>query len=70
MAGFARDSVTCHQGVQVVARFVRVELARELDRAQHAARVAMAGAAELVAQETVVEAGVVRDEELALQPLQ
>ena len=32
------------------------------------ARVAQAGAAEFVAQEAVVEAGIVRDEELALEP--
>ncbi|MNC86607.1 hypothetical protein D3C83_22790 [compost metagenome] len=56
-----------HQRVQVVARLVRVELARELDGAKNPAGVTVTGAPELVAEEPVVEAGVVRDEQLAVQ---
>jgi hypothetical protein len=70
VARLAFDAVTRHQRIQVVARLARVELARELDRAQHPAGVAVAGAPELVPEKAVVEAGVVRDQQLALQPRQ
>jgi len=59
-----------NQRVEAVARFLRVELARELDRAQHAARIAQAGAPEFVPEKSVVEARVVRDEQLAFESRQ
>ena len=62
--------VAVDQAVQVVARVLRVQAPRQLYRAQRARLEAQAGALERVAQEAVVEARVVRDEDAPLEPLE
>ena len=55
------------QAVQAVAAVLGKQLARELDRAQHAREVGQVEASELGLEKTVVEARVVRDQDLVLQ---
>ena len=49
---------------------MRIQLAREFHRAQHACVEGHAAAAEFVFQKAIIKARVVRDEEFAFQPLQ
>ena len=64
----AGDAVPVHHGIQAVAAFRRRERAREPHRAEHGRAKTPLEAPELAAQEAVVEARVVRDEEPALDP--
>ena len=68
VTGAAGQAVPFHHGVQPVAAQRRVHAPRQPDRAQHRRAQPQAGAAELVAQEAVVEARVVRDEQAPLEP--
>src|SRR6266567_1552156 len=56
------------QSIEVMARILRVEPARELHRAEHAGCEGASEAPELVLEEPVVEARVVRDEYAARDP--
>ena len=67
MARLAVDAVAAHHRVEVVAAVVGRQRAREPHGAQDRRAEAQPGAAELAAQESVVEAHVVRDEEPPLE---
>ena len=66
MARVAGDAVPEHDRVQVVAALIGCQRAREPHGAEDRRAKAPPGAAEFIAQEAVVEARVVRDEEPAL----
>ena len=68
VARSAGDSMAVHHGIEAVAALVGRQRAREAHRAQHRRAKAPLEASELAAQETVVEARVVRDEQPALDP--
>ena len=68
MPGHARETEAVHQGVEVVARMLRIERARQLHGAQHRRGELHAEPAEFCAQEAVIEACVVSDEQPALEP--
>ena len=62
--------VTRDERVQPVADGLRIELARQAHGAQHVRRELHLQAAELVLDEAVIEARVVRDEDVALEALE
>ena len=66
MSRQARQAEALDQRVEVVSRVLGVHRAREAHGAQHRGREAHAQAAELRAEEAVIEPGVVRDEETPL----
>ncbi len=66
--GHAREPEAFHQGVEVVACVLRIERARQLHGAQHRRGELHAEPAELRAQEAVVEACVVSDEQPPFEP--
>lgn len=68
MAMVADQAMALDHAVQVVARMLRKQLARQLHRAQDLRLVAHADAAELAAQEAVVEARIVGNQDLAFEP--
>jgi len=70
VARAALQAVALDQTVQVVAAVFGKELARELGRAQHARAVGHAQARKFALEKTVVEARVMRDEQLALEALE
>ena len=70
MARVTIHAMAFEQRIEIVARVLRIELAREFHRAQHLRVEGHTAAAELVFQKAVVEARVVRNEQLALQALQ
>ena len=55
--------VTGDEGIEIVTRLLRVELPRELDRAQHASTKIDPNALELIFYESIVKPGIVGDEE-------
>ncbi len=61
------ETEAVHQRVEVVARVLRIERARQLHGAQHRRGKRHAEPTELRAQEAVIEARVVRDEQPALR---
>src|SRR5689334_9704364 len=69
MALGARDAMARDQAVEVVAALTRIKPPRELDAADRPRLELDAGAIELAAQETEIEAHVVRDEDAAGEPL-
>ena len=70
VARAAFDVVARDQAVEVVVRLAGIQAARQAHRAQRLRRELEAGAVELAAQEAVVEARVVRDEDAPLQALE
>jgi hypothetical protein len=70
VARAAGDVVARDQAVEVVARLGRIQPARQAHRAQRLGAEFVAGAAQLAAQEAVVEARVVGDEDAPLQALE
>ncbi len=68
MACAAGQSMTFHHRIQAVAARARVHAPRQLHRAQHRRAEPEPGAAELAAQEAVVETRVVGHEQAALEP--
>ena len=67
MTVLAAQIVALDQAVEIVAPLLRVQPARQLHRAQYFRRVVIAETAELVAQEAVIETGVVGNEDLAFE---
>ena len=65
MARIAGDAVAPHHRIEIVAPLLRRQRAREAHGAEHRRAEAPAEPPEFVAQESVVEARVVRDEEAA-----
>src|ERR1017187_10419334 len=68
MARAAGHPVTFHQAVEIVAGMAGEQLARELDRTHHVGMEFDAKALEFLAQKAIVEARVVRNQKLAVEP--
>src|SRR5689334_15423863 len=69
MARFTGDAVPLDQAVEIVAALARIKPSRKLHAAERTRMELDAGAIELAAQERVVEARVMRDEDAAGEPL-
>ena len=67
MSRVAAQAESLDQRVEVVTTLAGKEHARQPHRAEHRRREAITKAAELVAQEAVVESGVVRNEDAAIE---